>query len=218
MKRGDPVEPTTNVESIADLCARAGSGDHDAVEHLLWLHHGRLLGHIRSKIGSQWHGKIDAEDVLQEVYLDVFKRIDQFQPRDEDAFFRWVARIVDHRFIDEVRRHQRKKRDVRREVIDAATCRSRHEALLDQCVGALPSPSTAMRREEVIGVLMSCIAALPEDYQIVVKRLYLQGEPLAEIAHDMNRSPDAIRRLGSRAIERLRQGLGTASMYLSSRR
>ncbi len=69
---------------------------------------------------------------------------------------------------------------------------------------------------QAVGALMTCIAQLPEHYRMVVQRLYLNEEPLAVVATDLGRSEDAVRRLGSRAVERLHRCLGRASHYLST--
>jgi DNA-directed RNA polymerase specialized sigma24 family protein len=63
---------------------------------------------------------------------------------------------------------------------------------------------------------MTCIAALPEDYRIVVEKLYLNQNSLSDVATQMERSEDAVRRLGGRALERLAECMGRASRYLST--
>lgn len=198
------------------LCDRASQGDPRAIERLLWMCHRRLLDFAQRKIGVDWRGKIEAEDLLQEAYIYVFQHAEDYEPRGVDSFYHWVAMVIDHRFIDRVRHARRQKRDVTREVPGQHRLDSSHAALLDRCTANHPRPSQLLRREEAIGALMSCIAKLPDDYRFVVQRYYLDEEPLSSIAEGMGKSTDAVRRMAGRATERLSHCLGHARRYLSS--
>lgn len=210
-------DPTGQPDELAiqALCEQASAGDLDAAERLLWLHHGRLLGLARRKIGVDWQGKLDPEDLLQEAYIDVLRSITGFEAQDAESFYRWAARIVDHKFIDQVRRFRRKKRDVSREQMTGRAAMEGRETLLSHVLPDTTTPSQIMRRDDASAALMACIAKLPEEYRVVVTRHYLQQESFADIAPDLNRSEDAARRMCSRAVEKLRECLGRASHYLS---
>lgn len=189
------------------------SGDLDAAERLLWLHHRRLMARARRKVGVDWQGKIDPEDLLQEAYIDILRQIDGFQATDGEAFYRWAAHIVDHKFIDQVRRLRRRKRDVSREV--GRPGGAGRMSLLSQLLPDDTTPSRILRHQDATGAMMSCIARLSEEHREVITRHYLWEQSFASIAADLGKSEDAVRRLGSRAIERLRACMGRASDYLS---
>jgi RNA polymerase sigma factor (sigma-70 family) len=87
--------------------------------------------------------------------------------------------------------------------------------LLDHVLRDSLTPSRVMRREDAVAAMMACIARLPEDYRQVIQRMYLEEKPLKEIAADMGRSEDALRRLAGRAVEQLGRCMGRASRYLS---
>ncbi|HVZ92905.1 MAG TPA: RNA polymerase sigma factor [Phycisphaerales bacterium] len=216
MTSAAPNSPNSN-DPVAMLCELAAGGDADATTKLLSMHHGRLVGFAKRKIGVDWQGKIETDDILQEAYIDVFKGIATFKYQGEDSFYHWATKIIDHRFIDHARHWRRKKRDVSREMGQGGGGPnvSRHDTLLDRCLPDSVTASRIMRREEATAALMACIAKLPEDYQKVVTRLYLEEADLAEVAKEMDRSPDAVRRLASRALEHLEACVGKASRYLS---
>lgn len=207
------IQPQPDAQEIEKLCRAAADGDAQALERLLWRCHERLLSCARRKVGVDWHGKIDAEDVLQEAYVEAFRSIAGFEPRGDDAFYRWMVRIVEHRFLDHVRRWRRKKRDAAREAQPRAS-RDRATALAG-LLATLTTPSVALRREDAVAALMSCIARLPDDYRLAIHRLYLLQDPLSAVAADWGRTDDAVRRLASRAVEKLQQCMGRASKYLS---
>ena len=190
---------------IPTLCRQASEGDLDAAEQLLWMHHGRLLGIARRKIGVDWQGKLDPEDLLQEAYIDVLRTIEGFEARDAESFYRWAARIVDHKFIDQVRHFRRKKRDVGREATIGKGTSEGRETLLSQIMPNLVTASQIMRQEDATAAMMSCIAKLPEEHRVIVTRHYLNQEPFSEIAADLGKTEDAVRRMGSRAVKKVRE-------------
>jgi RNA polymerase sigma-70 factor (ECF subfamily) len=49
-------------------------------------------------------GAVDTGDIVQEVLIDVIKRIPVFEPRDEGAFQAYLRQALTNRFRDEARR------------------------------------------------------------------------------------------------------------------
>ena len=202
--------------AIEQCCVAAAAGDTEALERLLAHYHARFLSHARRKVGPDWAGKLEAEDVLQEAYADAFATIQSFAYRGEESFYHWLVRIIDHRFVDQLRHAKRKKRGADRQV-PLQGQRSTWTSLFDQCMSDPNSPSLAMRREDAAGALVRCVACLPPDYRDVVQRVFLNEEPLAAVAADLGKSEDALRRLAGRALERLRDCLGRASRFIGPR-
>lgn len=206
------AEPSGS-DSLAELCRAAAAGDADALERLICTHHSRLLSFTHRRIGLQWQGKIEPEDVLQQAYIDVFARIGQFEYQDADSFYRWVTRIIDHRLGDMLRYWRAQKRTTAREHGHAS---SSYGSLLERCLPPPRTPSGAVRREEALGALLSCLARLPDDHRLAVQLLYLDEQTVFAAAAKLDRSEDAVRRLAGRALERLQRCMGRASRYLSS--
>ena len=210
----DPNQ-TLTPDEFEQVCRSAAEGDQEAVTRLLCMHHSRLLGFAIRKIGVDWQGKIDAEDVLQEAYIAVFAGIPTFEYRGADSFYHWATRIIEHRFLDQVRSLRRKKRDAAREIHISQRDVSRHEAMLDRLMPDFHTASQVMKRQDAVAAMLACMAKLPEDYRVAIQRLYLDEEPIADVARDMERSEDALRRLAGRAVERLSACMGHASRYMS---
>jgi RNA polymerase sigma factor (sigma-70 family) len=195
---------------IEALCREAAGGSAEALTTLLLLHHGRLLEHAVRKVGPDWRGKLDPEDLLQEAYFDVFTAIGSFTYQGADSFYHWAVQIVDRRYVDQVRRWRAGKRDVAREQRPggaAAANTSIYQRMLDRHLRDSRTPSRSVGTQESVGVVMCAMARLPSDYRQVLRRVYLNGEPLAVVAADMHRTEDAVRRLAGRALERLRQDI-----------
>lgn len=205
-----PIDEAT----IEAWTASAAGGDVEALEALFSVTHDRLLGLARRKVGVDWQGKIDPDDILQETYIAAFNSIGAFKPEGQDSFYRWAAAIVDHRFIDAVRKLRRLKRDVKRQQPLPSRI-SRHESLVKQLGDIKGRPSQVARRQDAIATLMGCIAQLPEDQRIAVQRIHLEEASIAEVAKELDRTEDAVRRLAGRGVDKLEQLMGRRSRYLS---
>lgn len=204
-------------DTVRSWCEAAAKGDIESLERLLGSHHGRLSAYTIRKIGPDWRGKLEPEDVLQEAFLKIFRDIGSFEYEHEDSFYRWAVRIVDHSFIDAVRALRRKKRDAAREVKPLPRNLSRHESFLAAYLKDSLTASQIARRHDAVGALMSCIAKLPEHYQQVVRRCLIAQEPMADVAAEMDRTEDALRRMAGRAVEKLQECMRDASSYFTSR-
>ncbi|MDX2116361.1 MAG: RNA polymerase sigma factor [Planctomycetota bacterium] len=210
-----PPPPPLTPEEIERLCAQAAGGEQEATTRLLAHYHHRLLGFTIRKVGVDWQGKLDPEDVLQEAYVGVFTGVGSFTYQGEDSFYYWVTKVIEHRFLDQVRALRRKKRDAAREVAIDPASRSRHQAMLDRIMPDYTTASRIIRREDAVAAMILTIASLPDDYREVLQRVYLNEQPIREAAAEMGRTEDAVRRLAGRAVERLAASMGHASRYLS---
>jgi RNA polymerase sigma factor (sigma-70 family) len=203
---GEVAKELTSSGDVETLCRAAAGGNAEALTTLLLLHHGRLLEHAVRKVGPDWRGKLDPEDLLQEAYFDVLTAISSFTYLGADSFYHWAAHIVDRRYVDQVRRWRAGKRDVAREQrrVAAFANTSIYQGLIDQHLRDTRTPSRSVGTQESVGVVMCALARLPGDYRQVLRRVYLNGEAVAAVAADMGRTEDAVRRLAGRALERLR--------------
>ncbi len=64
---------------------------------------GMLYNHIRRMIGNDE----DSKDILQEVFINVYKKIDSF--REESSLKTWLFRIASNKTIDFLRKEKRFK-------------------------------------------------------------------------------------------------------------
>jgi RNA polymerase sigma-70 factor, ECF subfamily len=85
------------------LLAAAADGDGDALGELWQRHQPSLLRYLRGR------GCTDFEDVASQVWIDVARGLPDFTGGELD-FRRWLYTIAHHRYIDEVRRQDRRTR------------------------------------------------------------------------------------------------------------
>ena len=189
------------------LLARAGHGP--ARGQLLELYRNYLTLLARLQIGRRLQGKVDSADLVQESFLEASEHFDQFRGTSEAELAAWLRQILVSRLAKLVRHYcTAQRRDVRleRQLADEVEQSSR-------CLGLVAPGSTpsqrAVRREQSV-LLADALGRLPEDYREVLVMHHLQGVPLAEVARQMGRSLDSIKKLWLRGLARLRRVLKEA--------
>jgi RNA polymerase sigma-70 factor (ECF subfamily) len=192
--------------TIQSWVARAVQGDLLAVQKLIVIHHQRLRAVADRRLPSELRAKIEPEDLLQLVYVDVIRNIGSFQDHGGDCFYRWMVQVLDSKLADVQRHYHAAIRDVRREV-GPPRSQTGYQSLAS--CGGLDSqtPSRIAAREETEAVLLAALAGLSEDHRMVLELRFLKGLPLARVAGLMDRSEPAVQMLLLRAIRSLRDAL-----------
>ncbi|RZL19337.1 MAG: sigma-70 family RNA polymerase sigma factor [Pedobacter sp.] len=131
----------------------------------------------------------EAEDVIQEAFLDAFARIGDF--RAESTFGLWLKQIVVNRSINYLRK--RKMEFVSTDDVDVAD-----EGIYDDS-------EVVYRAEEI----KKAIEELPDGYRIVLSLYLLEGYDHEEIAHILKISENTSRTQYMRAKRKLQSILET---------
>jgi RNA polymerase sigma-70 factor (ECF subfamily) len=186
----------------------ASTGDRLALAKLLATYHPRLAERVAARLDPRVRARTSIEDVLQDLYLDLFRQVDRFEPRGPGSFLNWVLTILDHKLVDVHRAAHREQRDVARESPLAVPAWSNScWNLLDHVFRDSTTPSRVARRDEAVAALMGCVAALAEGHRTVIELRFLEGLPLAEVAHRLGKSEDAVVALTQRALKALREAM-----------
>jgi RNA polymerase sigma-70 factor (ECF subfamily) len=188
--------------------ARAGSGR--ALGQLLEQHGNYLRLLARLQIGRYLQSKVDAEDLVQDTFLEAHRHFPRFRGQTEPEFAAWLRQILAAALANLVRRYiGTKGRDVRLER-DIAAGLDQSSRILDQgLVDPRSSPSQQAARSEQAVTLADALAQLPPDYRDVIVLRQLQGLPFAQVAEQMGRSEDSVQKLWIRALANLRRLLGS---------
>ena len=96
-------ESTSGVPS-AELLAKAKAGDTRAMSLLFRRHGPELRQWARGRLPRWARGMADTTDVVQDVLLRTFKRIDSFEDRGKGALRGYLRRSVMNRIHDEMRK------------------------------------------------------------------------------------------------------------------
>lgn len=199
----DPEDPN------AELLLRVKSGDQQALAKLFSLHRDRLWQVINFRIDARLRGRVDADDILQEAYLDAAQRIQHYLDNSTQTFFIWLRLIANQTLIDVHRRHLgAQMRDASRDMsIHAHYANATSMSIASQLLGHLASPSQVAMRDEVSLQLNQAIESMePIDREVLALR-HFEELTNSEVAEVLNIQQKAASIRYRRALKRLKEVL-----------
>lgn len=192
------IDPETVADQAeeAKLIARIQAGDKSACDECIALHSPAINRLLLRLLGNEQ----DAEDVLQETFLNAFRAIDNFEGRS--SLSTWLYRIAYNAAMMRLRRPNAPTVSV--------------EETLDETPGYIPRqlfdwcclPEETYDSEEVQTELRQAIAAMPETLQTVFLLREFEGMSTAETAVTLDISNSATKVRLHRARQWLRDTLG----------
>jgi len=191
--RAFPADP----ESTFDLIDRAKAGDQRAIERLFDRHLKPLQRWAKGRLPQWARDLADTEDLVQDVLLQTFKRIDNFEVRRVGALQAYLRQAVVNRVRDELRRKARQPE---------ATDLNGLELELS------PSPlEDAIGREAVERYQRALQVLKPEEREAIIGRIEM-GYSYDELAQVLGKpSADAARKTAQRALVRLAEEMKRVS-------
>lgn len=153
----------TELPSDLDLVRAAAAGDTNAFEQLYQQHYRRVYSLCLRMLGST----TQAEDLTQEVFLQVFRKLGSF--RGDSAFTTWLHRLT----VNQVLMHFR-KRGVKLE----------HTSEEGDFTNVVDTPLQSTRRISMVDrmALEKAISELPPGYRTVFTLHDVEGYEHEEIA------------------------------------
>ncbi|MFN6243677.1 MAG: RNA polymerase sigma factor, partial [Bacteroidota bacterium] len=140
----------------------------------------------------------DAEDVAQEVFIQVFRSIGTF--KSEAKLSTWIYRITTTRALDLLRARKSKKRFGLLKRLWETEEESPVENISD-----FNHPGVSLERKEEAAQLITAIAQLPENQKVAFVLHKLEGLSYLEIAEVMGNTLPAVESLMHRARLNLRK-------------
>jgi RNA polymerase sigma-70 factor, ECF subfamily len=172
-----------------------------------YRHYLQLLA--RLQIGRRLQGKVDASDVIQEVFLEAHRHFDRFRGMEEAELASWLRQILAARLAKLVRRYFRTQgRNIRLERELALSVDQSSKVLDRGLIAAHSSPSQSAARREQGLILAEALGRLPEHYREVLILRHLEELSFPEIAGRLGRSLDSVKNLWARGLAQLREVLG----------
>ncbi|MCF7973579.1 MAG: sigma-70 family RNA polymerase sigma factor [Phycisphaerae bacterium] len=149
------------------------------------------------------HNLQDAEDVAQDVFVEVYQSVSGF--RGQSRLSTWIYRIAVTKSLDFVRKMTRKKRlgKVKR-LFGLGSDET--EVSMDP-PDPSPSPQTNLESQERTEILNQAIAALPENQRTVIILTNYEQLSHAEVSQIMGNTVSGVESLVHRAKNNLRKYL-----------
>jgi len=140
----------------------------------------------------------EAEDVLQEVFLQVWRRAKDFD-ENRGRPFTWLVTLARSRGIDRLRSLASRER------VAVAEANERTEEVSDAASDAIKS--------ERLGVVNSALADLPEDQKRPLMLAYFDGLTQSEIATKLNVPLGTVKTRMRSGMMKLREAFGKSSYF-----
>jgi RNA polymerase sigma-70 factor (ECF subfamily) len=200
--------PDESVSETTRLLQQAAQGDQQAWAELLERHGDRLRRMVALRLDRRLRGRVDASDVLQEAYLDAWRRLGAYVNEPAMPFFLWLRFLVSQKLLEQHRRHLGARgRDAGREValFHGQLPEASSAALAAHLLGRLTSPSQAALRAERKLLLQEALNAMdPVDREVLVLRHFEQLSN-GEAAEVLGLDKSAASKRYARALVRLKE-------------
>ena len=143
------------------LIGRIAKGDRLAMQVLFARHHVRVYRFVLRLVGNA----TAAEDLISEVFLDVWRQADRFEGRS--AVSTWLLAIARFKALSALR----KKPD---EELDEETA----EAIEDTS----DDPEVALEKKDKSAVLRRCLEKLSPEHREIIDLVYYHEKSVEEVA------------------------------------
>jgi RNA polymerase sigma-70 factor (ECF subfamily) len=200
----------TEDRSDDELLDLAGKGDEAAAGALFVRHRDRLGRVVQLRLDHRLQGRLDAADVLQEIFLEFARSLPDYLHDPGLPFFLWL-RTLAVRKLHALHRHHlgTRMRDARREVSlhSGPLPQASSVSLAAQLLGRLTTPShAAVRAEQQIRIQDALNGMDPVDREVLALRCFEQLSN-GETAQVLGLSETGASNRFVRALRRLKQVL-----------
>jgi RNA polymerase sigma-70 factor (ECF subfamily) len=187
-------QPVLEAVRTLDLVARARDGDQTAWEILVARYRGPLKRFARTRLARQPHRMADTDDVVQDVTINVFRRLNRIELRFPGALLAYLRRSVSNRVADEHRRAVRQGPVV---------------ALDEDHPDGRQSPLDETIDKDKLRIYRSALLALGEHDRLAIVLRLEQGASYETIAARLNKpTANAARVAVARAMFKLAKQMG----------
>jgi len=153
-----------NTEDIIDGCLK---GKRNAQEALYKMYGGKLFGVCL----RYTHNQMEAEDVLQDGFVKVFKNIQSFQNLGEHSLYAWMKRIMVNTAINFLRDQKKHRYMIEVDVMDNVAEQNCKEDFFDEI-------KSLVSQDEILEI----VQRLSQGYRMVFNLFAIEGFSHQEIA------------------------------------
>jgi RNA polymerase sigma-70 factor (ECF subfamily) len=192
-QKAKPSESGSTADPDATLLIRFRNGDQAAFEILVDKFKGPVFSYIWRQIGNM----NEAEDIAQNVFIQVYKSAERYEPKAK--FTTWLFTIARNLCLNEFRRRQRHPLQP---LEDTNSDDSSEEIQLVDT--KIRSPSSNVTENELQEKIMEAIQSLPENQKTAILLCRYEGLSYLEIAKVLKTTESATKSLIHRARETLK--------------
>ncbi|HEV2270694.1 MAG TPA: RNA polymerase sigma factor [Steroidobacteraceae bacterium] len=195
MTGAELTHPAPDTTDDASVVRRVLAGESMAFALLMRRFNGRLYRLARAIVGND----AEAEDALQEAYLNAYRSLRQF--RGDSSLATWLSRLVVNECLGRMRRSARRQNVI---PMTPAPAEGEIEAVPSDEAG---SPDAAADRAQMRAILERRIDALPESFRAVFVLRSVEELSVEETADCLGIPAETVRSRHFRAKSLLREAL-----------
>jgi RNA polymerase sigma-70 factor (ECF subfamily) len=205
----DALMPANSSDTL-NLLQRARKGDREAMNELFARHRARLRRMVEMRLDWRLRARIDASDVIQDAFVEVTQRLEDYFHDAKVPFFLWLRLVVGEQLKNLHRHHLSvQMRDARREVslYRDALPEASSAALAAQLLGKQTSPTQAALRAERMLRMQQAINSLDAIDREIVSLRHFEQLNRSEAAQVLGIEESAATKRYVRALKRLKAAL-----------
>ena len=177
--------------SETDLLRRIATGDGDALSRLFELHSPVVLGLLVRMLG----GRAEAEEVLQEVFLQVWMQADRYE-ESRSTPRGWILMLARSRALDRLRRRTSQQR--------------REEEAANETVAVRPVGTARLEAAERKSRVGAALGALSPEQRHCIELAFFEGLTHTQIAERLKAPLGTVKSRILLGMNKLRQALSTS--------
>src|SRR5262245_48847850 len=198
-----------------ELMVQARGGDAQAAGALLDRHRDGLRNMVRARMDQKLARRVDASDGGPAARREASQRLEEYLRDPKRPFGRWLRELAPDRITDLHRRHRvavRRSLDREQPLAPASAADRSSIELLAQLKDPELTPAASALRKELQQRFLDAIDRLDDDDREILMMRHFEQLTNSEAADILGLSPPAAGMRHLRALRKLRQVLGEASV------
>ena len=197
---------TKNHGTTQQLVLRIHGGDREAFDLLFMRYYPRIKLAVRMQMLDKLRAQVEPEDVIQEIYIEVYKNFHKFEYSDPDSFFKWVTKVVGWKIKDFdkyfFKTAKRQPHELSLQQSASVSDTSSFE-IADNLASPESTPSQIVMEREGYQMLEKALEKLPERFRTVITYRQIMKMSAADTAELMDMQANAVNVLFHRAQQKL---------------
>jgi RNA polymerase sigma-70 factor (ECF subfamily) len=195
------------------LVLQSQNGDREAFSQLFDRYYPRIRLLVKLHMLDKLKAQVEADDIIQEIYLEVFRNFHKFEYRDPNSFYKWLVTVIgwkirdfDKYFFKTSKRQPGETLSLHERLAPDGGESSMRD-LADSIRGNTFTPSQIAVQREGYRMLEAAMEKLPPHYREVIRLRHLEQRSAKETAEILELKVNAVNVLFHRAQQKLHEVL-----------
>lgn len=181
---------------------REDPGSNTVWDHLSDRYRNRILVYAAHRLGPQLRRVCDPEDVVNEAWMQIFARVDQFDYRHAGSLYAWLCQQV-RRVILTKRRNLDRKGPLPKLHADLPS-----DAAMPDPPANAPGPITEAGARDLKSQLLESLEKVPLIYRRVLIATHFEQRGRNEVAEELSLKANTVSQQLKRGMELWRSSFG----------